>query len=84
MKKQQLYKIYTKNGCKCDDHPRLQDATNLVSHVIAKRKGYNNNIIASKLNNPKTSAKTYWSIFKIFCNGKKIPFAPSLLDNELV
>ena len=39
--------------------------------VIAKRKEDYHNIIASKLNNPKTSAKAYWSILKTFYNGKK-------------
>ena len=34
--------------------------------VIAKRKEDYHNIIASKLNNPKTSAKAYWSILKTF------------------
>ena len=34
-----------------------------------------------KLNNPKTSSKTYWSIFKIFHNGRKIPIIPPILKN---
>ena len=35
----QLYKIYTKNGYKCNDYLRLKEAT--VSQIIAKRKeGY--------------------------------------------
>ena len=36
-------------------------------------------IIAEKLNNPKTSRKTYWAIMKAFYNGKKIPLIPPLL-----
>ena len=39
--------------------------------VIAKRKEGYHNFVASKLNNPKTSAKAYWSILKTFYNGKK-------------
>ena len=39
----------------------------LVSQVIAKRKEDYHNLIASKLNNPKTSAKANWSILKSFC-----------------
>ena len=36
--KNQLYKIYTKNGYKCNDYLQLKEATVLVSLVIAKRK----------------------------------------------
>ena len=43
------------------------------------------NFIASKLNNPKTSAKTYWLILKSFDNGKKILVIPPLLiSKELI
>ena len=56
--KNQLY-IYIKNGYKCNDDPRFKEATVLVSQVIAKRKEDYHNIIALKLNNPKTSAKAY-------------------------
>ena len=60
--KKQLYKSYAKNGCKCDDYFQLQETTNVVSQVVSngKQEYYNN--IALKLNNPKTSAKTYWLI----------------------
>ena len=34
-----------------------------------------------KLNNPKTSSKTYWSILKTFYNGRKIPIIPTLLKD---
>ena len=34
-----------------------------------------------KLNNPKTSSKTYWSIFKTFYNGWKIPIIPRILKD---
>ena len=36
--KNQLYKIYTKNGYECHDNLRLKEATVLASPVIAKRK----------------------------------------------
>ena len=65
--KNQLYKIYTKNGYKHNDYLQLKEATVLVSQVIAKRKEDYHNLIASKLNNPKTSAKANWSILKSFC-----------------
>ena len=83
--KNQLYKIYTQNGYKYNDYLKLKEATVLVSQVIAKRKEDYHNFLASKLNNPKTSAKAYWSILKSFYNGKKIPVIPPLLiNNELI
>ena len=70
--KNQLYKVYTKNEYKCNDYLRFKKATVLISQVIAKRKEDYHNIIASKLNNPKTSAKAYLSILKTFYDGKKL------------
>ena len=37
-RKNQLYKIYTKNGYKYNDYLKLKETTVLVSQVIAKRK----------------------------------------------
>ena len=48
--KDQLYEIYTKNRYKCNDYLWLQEATILVSQVIARRKEDSHNIIASKIN----------------------------------
>ena len=79
--KNQLYKIYTKNVYKCNDYLRRKEATVSVSQAVAKRKDYHN-IIASKLSNLKTSAKTYWSILKTLRNGKKVPVTPPLLVNN--
>ena len=83
--KNKLYKIYTKNGYKCNDSLQLKEAAVLVSQVVAKRKEDYYNIIASKLNNLKTSAKAYLSVLKTFYNGKKIPVIPPLLIyNKLI
>ena len=84
-RKNHLYNIYAKNGYKFNDHLHLQEATNLVFEVIAKRKqDYHNNIV-SRLNNPATSAKTYWSILKTFYNGRKfLVISPLLINNYLV
>ena len=80
--KNQLCKTYIKNGYKYNDYILLKESTVLVSQVIAKRKEDYHNIIASKLNNSKTSAKAYWSILKIFYSCKKIPVIPPLLINN--
>ena len=43
--KNQLYNKYAKNGYKFNDHLHLQEARNLVSEVIGKRKqNYRNNL----------------------------------------
>ena len=37
-----------------------------------------------KLNNPKTSAKIYWSVLKSFYNDSKKPLIPPLLVNNKI
>ena len=46
------------------------------------RKNVYYNQLAQKLNYPKTSSKTYWSISKTFYNGKKVPLIPPLFIND--
>ena len=38
--------------------------------------------IASKLNDPNSPPKTYWSILKSFVNGKRIPLIPPILFKD--
>ena len=46
--KNQLYNAYAENGYKFNDHLYLQEASNLVSKVIAKRRqDYHNNLALS-------------------------------------
>ena len=80
--KNKIYKDYVKNGRTENDYIKLQIAINDVSEIIDKRKNDYNCHLASKLNNLKTSAKTYWSILKSFYSGKKIPLIPPLLHNN--
>ena len=55
-----------------------------VSQLISESKDKYYNKLAMKLNNPKTSSKTYWSILKTFYNGRKIPIIPPpLKDGKL-
>ena len=50
-----------------------------VSQLISKSKSkYYYNKLAVKLN-PKTSSKTYCSIFQTYYNGRKIPIIPPIL-----
>ena len=41
-----------------------------ASQLISESKVRYYNKLVMKLNNPKTSSKTYWSIFKTFYNGR--------------
>ena len=52
-----IYKDYVKNGR--TENLNLHIAINYVSEIIDKRKRDYNYLLASKLNNSKTSAKTY-------------------------
>ena len=70
--KNQLYNTYIKNSYKDNDYNMLHEAINEVSKIISKRKEEYHYHLASKLNNPSTSAKTYWSILKTFYNSKKV------------
>ena len=59
-------KNYKKNDHTYSNHIKLQEAISVVSEVISIRKDIYQNHIASRLNDPKTNAKTYWSILKTF------------------
>ena len=51
--------------------------------ILSRKKKYYHNL-SLKLNDPKTSAKTYWSILKCFYNNSKIPLIPPLkVDNKI-
>ena len=71
-----------KNGRKDSNYVKLQEATGIVSEVITRRKEEYQNHIALKLNYLMTTTKTYWSILKTFCSGKKLPLILPLLIND--
>ena len=52
--------------------------------LLAKKKKEYHYHLASKLNNPSTSVKTYWSILSTFYDSKKVPFIPSLRIGKLL
>ena len=67
--KNKIYKDYVKNGRTAS--LKLQIAKNDASEIIDKKKNDYYCHLPSKLNNPKTSAKTYLLILKSFYSGKK-------------
>ena len=53
--------------------------------MILKRKEDYHCALSDKLNDPHTSAKSYWSILKTLYNGKKIPLIPPIwINNKLI
>ena len=69
--KYKIYKNYVKNGRTVNDYFKLQIAINDVSEIIDKRRNDYNCHLAPKLNNPKASSETYWSVLKSFYSGKE-------------
>ena len=61
---------------------KLQAVSTELSEMISKCKDDYHRQLSFKLNDPKTSAKAYWSILKALCNGKKIPLIPPILVNS--
>ena len=65
-----------------NNYRELQHAINVVTEVINTRNQEDYDKLAMKLNNPKTTFRTYWVILKTFCNGKKVlPIPPLLINN---
>ena len=63
----------------------LQKLSTEISILISNRKEKYYHNLSLKLNDPKTSAKTYWSILKCFYNNSKIPLIhPLKVDNKIV
>ena len=74
-----VYQEYhRKRNHSADDFIFLENVISEVSDLIFSRKNVYYNQLAQKLNDPKTSSKTYWSILKTFYNGKKVPLIPPL------
>ena len=65
-----------------DAYLKLQSISTELSEMILKRKDDYYCALSDKLNDPHTSAKSYWSILKTLYNGKKIPLIPPILINN--
>ena len=86
MWKHKVYRDYLKNGetkactCLCD-YIHVHYAKTEVSKLISESKDKYYNKFTIRLNNLRTSSKTYWSIIKTFYNCRKIPTIPPLLKD---
>ena len=55
-----------------------------ISTLMLERKEKYFHDLPMKLNDPKASARTYWSILKSFYNDSKIPLIPPLFVNNKI
>ena len=69
--KLKVYRDFLKNGKTEADYMHVHHAITEVSQLVLEIKDKYYNKLSMKLNNSKTSSKTYWSILKTFYNGKK-------------
>ena len=83
--KNEIFKKYLKDGRPDPVYENLQTITRGLTEAVSNSKYVYYERLANKLNDPNTSAKTYWSIIKTLFNGKKVPVIPPLLvNNKLV
>ena len=67
------------------DHDIFTDITLELSNEIGFSKAKHHESLPVKLNDPKTTPKTSWSILKTFANGSKNPLIVlHLVDDEFV
>ena len=60
----------------------MTKAVSEVSQLFEKSKDEYYYRLGKRLNDPSTSAKSYWTILKTFYNKRKIPLIPPLLVNN--
>ena len=65
-----------------DAYLKLQTVSTELSEMILKQKDDYYCQLSDKRDDPKTSAKAYWSLLKTLYNGKKIPLIPPILVNN--
>ena len=77
-----MYKNYKRIGKKTEDYELLIKTVSEVSQLIEKSKDEYYYRLGKRLNEPSTSAKSCWTIFKTFYNKRMIPLIPPLLVNN--
>ena len=75
-------KCYLKNSSNIQLFRRFQSLQNLLNVTIEKSNKHFCSRISSKLMDPATSPKAYWSILKTFLNNKKVPCIPPIYHNN--
>ena len=82
MNKKHACKFLNANNKNYDAYLKLQAISTELSEMISKRKEDYYRMLSDKLDDPHTSAKSYWSILKTLYNGKKSPLIPPILINN--
>ena len=83
-KRSKLTKTYHNNPTLYNKEALLSQV-NKCTELIIKAKEEHIAKMSSKLDNPGTAPKTYWSIINRFINNKKIPVIPPILvDGDLI
>ena len=82
MDKKVACKSFNTNNKNYDAYLKLQTVSTELSEMILKQKDDYYCQLSDKLDDPKTSAKAYWSLLKTLYNGKKIPLIPPILVNN--
>ena len=80
--KNKVFEQYIANWKSQTDYKQLQLISNRLTGTIRSSREKFYCKLSTKLANPSTSSKTYWSILKTFVNGKKITIIPPLLVND--
>ena len=81
MDKKYACKYFNGNYKNYDVYLKLQAKSTELSEMMLKVKEDCCRMVRDKLNDPHTSAKSYWPILKTLYNGKKIPLIPRILIN---
>ena len=77
-KRSRLTKRYYANPTDCNKEMLLYQVSECTK-IIVEAKDKHLAKLSSKLDNPDTAPKTYWSIINRFLNNKKIPIIPPVL-----
>ena len=77
-KKDIFYQQLKKYKLNLTDFDVMNELTSELFSIISQRKEEYYLLLAKKLNDPQTNAKTYWSILKTIFDGRKISFIPPL------
>ena len=67
----EIFRKYLKDGRPDSVYENLQTITRDLTEATSNSKNVYYERLANKLTDPNASAKAYWSIIKIFFNGKK-------------
>ena len=81
--KNSMDKNYKRNSKKTEDYELLTKTVSEVSQLIEKSKDEYYYRLGKQLDDPSTSAKSYWTILETCYNKRKIPLIPPIFINNI-